>query len=315
MRASLLASIALIIALGGAAKRLAPDLAHVEPATVELADLEPARVEPAQSPRIAMCPAELPPNMACIPGGTFTRGADDDEANARPAAPITVSSFLLDTREVTNAQWSECVVAGACRRLTPFRGYGAPEQPAVGMRWDEAVAFCERRGARLPTEAEWERAASGPSDTRYPWGDAAPSEPCSRAVVRIQGGGEARGRGCGTGTTLPVASRPADAYGLYDMSGNVWEWVQDAYSECYAGCARECGAQCAGLDPRGPCGGAAECAASRGLRVVRGGSWWHHVDRAEVHDRRGVPAANPNPHRFGFRCAAELPTEQGSSGG
>ena len=261
---------------------------------------------PAQSPSFAPCPTTLPEGMACIPGGSFTRGANDDEANARPAEPITISTFLIDTREVTNAQWTECVSARQCRRLVPFRGYGTPQQPAVGMRWDEAVAFCARRGARLPSEAEWERAASGPSDTRYPWGNDAPSEPCASAVVRIHGGGEARGRGCGTGTTLPVASRPAGAYGLYDMSGNVWEWTQDVYTECYRGCARECGDLCSGTDPRGLCGGAAECPASRGLRVVRGGSWWHHVDRAEVHDRRGVPAANPNPHRFGFRCADDL---------
>ncbi|GAB4201693.1 MAG: SUMF1/EgtB/PvdO family nonheme iron enzyme [Sandaracinaceae bacterium] len=229
------------------------------------------------------------------------RGADDDEANARPAERVTVSTFLLDTHEVTNAAWSACVSERACRRLVPFQGYMGPEQPAVGMRWDEAVAFCARRGGRLPTEAEWERAASGPDDTRFQWGNDA-SDPCARAVVRTRAG-----RGCGRETTWPVGSRPASPWGLHDMTGNVWEWVQDAYTECYRGCARACGDLCAGLDPRGPCGGAAECPASRGLRVVRGGSWWHDLDRGETHARRGVPAANPNPHRFGFRCARDLP--------
>jgi sulfatase modifying factor 1 len=248
-----------------------------------------------QSSRAA-CPAAPPEGMVCIPGGAFVRG-DDRDVHARPAEQVTVSTFLLDVDEVTNAEWSACVAAGECRRLLRFVGYTAPEQPAVGMRWEEAVAFCARRGARLPTEAEWERAASGPDDTLYPWGDA-PGALCEHAIVRTR-----EGRGCGRETTWPVGSRAADRFGLHDMAGNVWEWVQDAYADCYRGCARECGDACSGVDPRGPCGGDAECPASRGLRVVRGGSWWHDIDRAVVTARRGVPAANPNPHRFGFRCA------------
>lgn len=251
------------------------------------------------APAFAPCPAEIPEGMVCIPGGSFVRG-DDADPHASPAETITVSTFLLDAREVTNAAWGECVRARECRRLTPFTGYGAPEQPVVAMRWDEAQAFCARAGGRLPTEAEWERAASGPGDTRYPWGDE-PGALCEHAIVRTR-----EGRGCGRETTWPVASRPAFGFGLHDMAGNVWEWVADAYAPCYAGCERACGAACAGRDPRGPCGGAAECPESRGLRVVRGGSWWHHVDHAVVTARRGVPAANPNPHRFGFRCARDV---------
>jgi len=254
---------------------------------------------PPPPPAFAPCPTRPPDAMVCIPGGAFVRG-DDGDPHAAPAETITVSTFFLDAREVTNEAWSACVAAGECRRLTRFVGYLGAQQPVVAMRWDEAQAFCARRGARLPTEAEWERAASGPDDTRYPWGDS-PGRLCEHAIVRTR-----EGRGCGRETTWPVASRPAFGFGLHDMAGNVWEWVADAYAPCYRGCDRACGGACGGHDPRGPCGGAAECPESRGLRVVRGGAWWHDVDRAVVTERRGVPAANPNPHRFGFRCARDL---------
>lgn len=255
---------------------------------------------PAAAPAFAACPPLVPEGMACVPGGSFIRG-DDDDPHASPAERIEVSSFFLDVHEVTNAEWSACVAAGDCRRLPRFQGYLGAQQPAVAMRWDEAAAYCARRGARLPTEAEFERAASGPGDTRYPWGDA-PGAPCENAIVMTR-----EGRGCGRGVTWPVMSRPAFAFGLHDLAGNVWEWTNDAYAPCYRGCDRACGDACSGRDPRGICGGAADCPESRGLRVVRGGSWWHEIDRAVASARRGVPAENPNPHRFGFRCARDLP--------
>jgi formylglycine-generating enzyme required for sulfatase activity len=240
--------------------------------------------------------------MACVPGGTFRRGSDDGPSNQAPAADVTVSTFFLDTHEVTNAEYAECVEAGVCRRLVRFPGYMGARQPAVGMRWADADAYCRWRGKRLPTEAEWERAASGPDDARFPWGGSA-EEPCARAIVRTR-----EGRGCGTGTTWPVGSRDPGPWGLYDMAGNVWEWVADHYSWCYRGCRRECGDDCFGENPRGRCGDPhAECPQSLGHRTVRGGSWWYPIDRATTTSRRGVPGDNPNPHRFGFRCAADLP--------
>lgn len=237
--------------------------------------------------------------MVCIPGGSFLRGEARD-ASASPQEGVTVSTFLMDTHEVSQGAWRECVEAGACPAARRFVGYMSADQPAVAMRWQDAVAYCAWRGGRLPTEAEWERAASGPDDTRFPWGDAR-GRGCEQAIVHTDAG-----HGCGRGTTWPVGSRPAYGYGLHDMAGNVWEWVQDAYTPCYRGCERECGDACAGVDPRGPCGGAVDCPEARGMRVVRGGSWWHELRRASVTERRGVPAANPNPHRFGFRCARSV---------
>src|SRR5690606_11105937 len=218
-------------------------------------------------------PPGVPEWMACVLGGTFVRGRYDGPKIERPAAEVFVSTFLMDAHEVTNARYAECVEAGVCRRAVRFPGYMDAAQPAVAMRWEDADAYCRWRGKRLPTEAEWERAASGPDDTRYPWGDAA-DDPCERAVVRVRAG-----RGCGTGVTWPVGSRPPGPWGLYDMAGNVWEWVADHHSRCYRGCRRECGAACEGANPRGLCGDPhAPCPEALGQRTVRGGSWWHGVE-------------------------------------
>ena len=244
------------------------------------------------------CPEPLPENMACIPGGVITRGTDDGPENERPAAQVRISPFLMDLYEVDNAHYRECVEARVCRRQMHFPGYMGSTQPAVAMRWQDADAYCAWRGKRLPTEAEFERAASGPDEHTYPWGEEV-DVPCERAVVRT-----AAGRGCGTGVTWPVGSRPVGPWGLYDMSGNVWEWVSDHYSWCYRGCGRECGDDCFVDDPQGRCGDShAECPQSLGHRTVRGGSWWYTIDRATTTARRGIPGENPNPHRFGFRCA------------
>jgi formylglycine-generating enzyme required for sulfatase activity len=102
-----------------------------------------------------------------------------------------------------------------------------------------------------------------------------------------------------------VASFPAGHWGLFDMAGNVHEWVQDRYSGCLRGCADECGDACFGEDPGGPCGGATPCK-GHGLRSVRGGSWFWPLERARTTARRGSGAPNLGPHRFGFRCARDL---------
>ncbi|MGF1468465.1 MAG: formylglycine-generating enzyme family protein, partial [Sandaracinaceae bacterium] len=244
-----------------------------------------------------------PDGMACVPGGSFVRGRDDGPAEEAPAARVTVSTFFLMRDEVTQQAYRACVEAGVCGRAPPYRGYLGPRQPAVGMTWADADTYCRREGWRLPTEAEWERAAGGPPDTRFPWGDEVPSDPCERAIVRTRAG-----RGCGRGTTWDVGSRPPGPWGLRDMAGNVWEWVADHGSACYRGCRRSCDEACEGVDPRGLCGGGRRpCPAALGQRLVRGGSWWHPIERATVTARRSVPGANPTHHRFGFRCAADAP--------
>jgi formylglycine-generating enzyme required for sulfatase activity len=259
---------------------------------------------PPADPPVRPCPRQSPEGMQCVLGGRYTRGTDDAEPNEGHAGSVYVSTFLMDTYEVTNAKYRECVAAHVCHPPpVRFPGYLADQQPALAMKWMDADAYCNWRGQRLPTEAEWERAASGPNDTRYPWGNTVEGDGCAQSVVMI-----GREYGCGTGVTWNVGSRAVGPWGLYDMSGNAWEWVADHYSPCLRGCRNECGDACFGENPRGRCGDPhSACPEARGLRIVRGGSWYFHIDRATVTARRGVPALNPNPHRFGFRCAKDLP--------
>jgi len=250
----------------------------------------------------AGCPprGDWPQGMACVPGGTFTIGSNDGREDERPPTEVTIAPFFLDRHEVTNAEYRACMEAGACPRHARYVGFLRGEQPVVGVSWPGAVAYCAHVGARLPTDAEFERAARGLDGTIYPWGDDA-SDPCAHAVVRTRAG-----PGCGTGVTAAVGSRPAGHFGLFDLAGNVHEWVADRYARCLRGCRRECGDACVGTDPRGPCGGDAQACPGYPLRSIRGGSWYWPLERARGSARRGAHPANEAGHRFGFRCARNL---------
>jgi formylglycine-generating enzyme required for sulfatase activity len=237
----------------------------------------------------------VPSDMACIPGGTFTRGSNDGPAREAPEMTIRVDSFWMDITEVTSAAYRACVTAGECRRAGPrYKGFSGKNQPIVGVSWHDAVRYCRWKGKRLPTEAEWEKAARGPQGERYPWGNAKPS--CERTVYKA-----AAVNGCGRGTTWPVKSKPVGRYGLYDMAGNAWEWVADWYSPSYAAC----GDACSGSNPRGPCDGADTCKGHR-TKVVRGGSWWWNWRYVSSSWRRYHRPENKPFHHFGFRCASDV---------
>jgi len=280
--------------------------AEQRPPAAPEADDPPKTRAVSGAPAIRPCPPEdrWPEGMACVLGGTFVLGSEEGRRDERVPGPVFVQTFFMDRTEVTNAAYEACIEEGRCERPMRFRRFMGPRQPVVAVSWQDAVAHCGLRGARLPTEAEWERAASGPNHTRYPWGDTIPGDPCALANVKTRG----KGRGCGQDVTRNVASYPPGHWGLFDMAGNVHEWVQDIYRPCLQGCRNACGAACFGIDPKGPCGGAWEDCPGRGIRSVRGGSWYWPLERARTTARRGSGARNRGPHRFGFRCARALPS-------
>jgi sulfatase modifying factor 1 len=264
---------------------------------------EPELVAP-DGTKIVPC-EEPPPGMACIPGGPFIRGSDDGPKNTRPQATVWLQTFYMDLYEVTNEQYQACRATKKCRRARPlYNDFFRPKQPIVGGDWYSAVEYCAWRGGHLPTEAQWEKAARGPDGALHPWGN----EPatCESAVIEDE-----RGRSCGVrkkmehptkGRTFVVGTRPAGVYGLFDMSGNAWEWVADWASKDYAAC----GDACVGTDPKGPCGGDEPCRGHT-QKVVRGGSWyWPAKYATGIHRRTHYPANAPEFHHFGFRCAASL---------
>ena len=259
---------------------------------------------PSGGPEARLCAESVPAGMACVPGGWFIRGSDDGPADAGPASWVWLQTFLVDRYEVTVEAYERCVGQGRCpHQKTQYVDFSRPRQPKQGVSWFAAKTYCEVHGQRLPTEAEWEKAARGVDGRTWPWGE----EPatCERAVVLGKSGRACgvrkRGRHPKKGRTWEVGQFPPTQFGLYDMAGNSWEWVQDWHSASWA----DCGDACAGPDPRGPCAGRSPCKGHR-RRVVRGGSWYWSAEYARTFHRRAhVPANNPY-HHFGFRCAADV---------
>ena len=171
--------------------------------------------------------------MLQVPGGTFTMGADGvGESDEQPAHAVTVKGFWLDRTEVTNARYLECVQAGKC---APFRddvarrfgagpeaGFRGGEQPVVGVSALDAGQYCEFRGKRLPTEAEWERAARGDDKRTFAWGNGKPT-PELACYGRKPG---AKGATTDAAGSHPLGAGP---YGHLDLTGSVWEWTADLY--------------------------------------------------------------------------------------
>lgn len=253
--------------------------------------------------------------IVLIPAGEFTMGSneglldgDSDFDNERPPHRVYVDAFYMDKYEVTSERFEKFVnatgyqteaekagssytysvstnrdvlVAGVNWRHPQGPGSSAESKhPVSYVTWNDAQAFCRWAGKRLPTEAEWERAARGGLEgKRYPWGD---EDPQGKACFE---------QNLTTRKPMSVGTYPANGYGLYDMAGNVWEWCQDWYDENYYQSSPK-------KNPTGPAKGVS--------RVLHGGSWGS--------DARGLHCSartwtEPTTHdfSFGFRCVKSLP--------
>ena len=209
-------------------------------------------------------------------------GLDAPEVDETPARTVGVEPFTIDPTEVTRGAYAACVVAGSC----PERQMGWADLvsllPMTDVSWAEATTYCKARGARLPTEVEWERAARGThprEGRRFPWGDAAD---CSHANW---GNYEGEGRcPANAGRPVAVASYPATD-GIYDLAGNVWEWTADYY----------------GRSPTLPTPRGAEDLGNVPRRSVRGGACCSILAAPRLANRVGWPEDYRDAD-LGFRC-------------
>lgn len=230
-----------------------------------------------------------PPGMIYIPEGYFPMGVDTgDFPEEKPLHFIYTSAYFIDKYEVSNAQYKEFMTA-THRPAPKFwndNRFNQPGQPVVGISWDDAVAYATWKGNRLPTEAEWEKAARGKDGLMYPWGN---------KVDKISAANLANIRGKRGNTPAPVDSYAAGAspYSILNMAGNVAEWCLDWYDRDYYRNSPE-------TNPQGP------DKPVRPMKVLRGGSWLSAIDDVKTFRRaRNYPHIKNNA--YGFRTVRPIP--------
>lgn len=220
----------------------------------------------------------IEPTMVAIPAGSFRMGCDGDMdcvSDEKPVRTVTIKPFEMARTELTFDQWDACVADGGCSYMPDDTGWGRGNRPVINVSWDDVQTYLtwlnRKTGKtyRLPTEAEWEYAARAGTTTKYSWGNEI-------------GKGNANCKVCGSQwdykQTAPVGSFRPNPFGLYDMHGNVWEWVQDCYQNSYSGV---------------PTDGTVAMRENSCYRVHRGGSW----DR----DPRYLRSADRNNYSPDFR--------------
>jgi formylglycine-generating enzyme required for sulfatase activity len=237
--------------------------------------------------------------MIVIPAGEFKMGCSPENdpycyyISEEKLHTVYLETYKIDKYEVTYRRYQKCIDAGVCSVLAIGGGmnYGWPgidKFPVNGVTWYQAKTFCEWQGRRLPTEAEWEKAARGTDVRVYPWGNEEPN-----FDLAVMDGPEAGQLGCGTGNVMNVGSKPkgASPYGVMDMAGNVWEWTADWHSEDYYYNSPK-------KNPKGPESGT--------HKTCRGGDFFSRYGY-EVRTTSRFPY-EPSDYSIaiGFRCAKSL---------
>ena len=240
--------------------------------------------------------------MVVIPAGSFRMGCvsgQDCYDDELPVHEVTIpEAFAVSVYEVTFAQWDACVLGGGCGGYRPDdEGWGRGTRPVIDVSWEDAQEYVgwlsgqTGQSYRLLSESEWEYVARAGTSTAYSWGNAI-------------GSNRANCDGCGSQwdgrQTAPVGSFSANAYGVHDMHGNVWEWVEDCWNDSYAGA---------------PSDGSAWLRGDCERRVLRGGSWFDYprVLRSAVRD--WLLLRGPGIISVGFRVARTLTPWRPNTGG
>jgi serine/threonine-protein kinase len=233
-------------------------------------------------------PVPVPEGMALVPAGYFQMGSSTGRADERPEHPVLLDTFYIDLYEVTNAEYRACVDAGDCTpagRVNSFTRTRYRDDPAfddypvIGVTWDQALAYCGWVDKRLPTEAEWEYAASGPENLIWPWGNTFDASLSAASA----------------GDTQPVGSYPGgrSPFGVFDMAGNVTEWVADVYN------SQDFFENSPPANPLNTGGG--------DTRIFRGGSFANRQSDAYRTSRRFINNRGYNDVDIGVRCAKDAP--------
>ena len=223
-------------------------------------------------------------SMVSIPAGEFTMGSQDGDPDERPAHKVHVDAFSMDVYEVTVGQYAEFLQATGIRSPSDWQMMNQPayqKRPVANVDWEDAAAYCKWAGKRLPTEAEWEKAARGTDGRLYPWGNDPPT-PLHANFGKTDWNNH--------GVLAPIGTFEAgkSPYGIYDMAGNVWEWVSDWYDYYYY-------KNSPSQNPTGPPKG--------GFKVIRGGSWNSNQRNLRSSDRYWDPPSFRSLYFPGFRCA------------